>query len=227
MDTGILQPKTNLIGQTFGRLSVVEFVHRNKHNRVVWRCLCECGETRDVLVSQLTSGKTKSCGCLQREVVGDSNRTHGLSNKIPEYNVWVKMLSRCRNPKDKAWPNYGGRGITVSEDWHEFESFIRDMGRRPSPAHSLERESNDLGYSKENCSWQTRTVQNRNKRSNALIAYKGGFVCRAELAEIMETTEKTLRYWIAKGWTTDQPTPWKNKKSVISDALIVDSVLLS
>lgn len=97
----------------------------------------------------------------------DKRFKHGLvprHNKPPEFNVWCKMRGRCSNPKDPAYKNYGGRGITVCERWLAFDRFLADMGRRPSPAHTIERVNNDRGYSPDNCIWATRDVQAKNKR---------------------------------------------------------------
>jgi hypothetical protein len=98
-------------------------------------------------------------------------KTHGANvrgNRKPEYNVWAKMRQRCENPNSKDYKNYGGRGIGVCEQWSDFSIFYRDMGDRPSEAHTIERVDNDKGYSPDNCIWATRDVQARNKRPRKL-----------------------------------------------------------
>lgn len=84
--------------------------------------------------------------------------------KTREYGIWQTMLTRCRNPKRKDYPAYGGRGITVCDRWLSFENFIADMGRRPTPEHTLERKDNSAGYAPGNCEWVSRAAQNRNQR---------------------------------------------------------------
>lgn len=103
--------------------------------------------------------------------MSDRRFKHGLvprNNKPPEFNVWCKMRQRCNNPKSPDFENYGGRGITVCERWQDFAAFMADMGERPSPAHTLERENNDKGYGPDNCIWATRDIQARNRRPRAL-----------------------------------------------------------
>lgn len=100
-------------------------------------------------------------------------KTHGVSHTA-EYRAWQTMRRRCYEPTDQAYPDYGGRGITVCARWLESPlNFIEDMGFKPSPAHTLDREKNDLGYSKENCRWVTHRVNNQNRRSSRLITYEG------------------------------------------------------
>ena len=85
--------------------------------------------------------------------------------KTPEYTCWNNLKQRCLNPQHAAYPNYGGRGITVCDAWRgSFRQFLADMGPRPSPAHSLDRIDNDRGYEPGNCRWTTIDVQRRNQR---------------------------------------------------------------
>ena len=93
--------------------------------------------------------------------------THGLS-KHPLYNVWKCMISRCENETDKDYKNYGGRGITVCNEWRDINAFIKDMGKRPTAMHTLDRINNNKGYSPDNCRWADIVAQNRNRRCNIL-----------------------------------------------------------
>ncbi len=94
------------------------------------------------------------------------------------------MLDRCLNPKNAAYEDYGGRGITVCDRWNRFSLFLEDMGERPSPEYSIEREKNEGPYSPENCCWATRTQQMRNTRRNRRVVFQGREMCLAELAQL-------------------------------------------
>jgi len=100
--------------------------------------------------------------------------THGKS-KTPEHVAWLGIRQRCTNPKNKDFDRYGGRGISICDEWAKFENFIRDMGNKPSSKHSIERRDNGGDYSPDNCKWATRVEQNRNQRvqKNSILGIKG------------------------------------------------------
>lgn len=157
----------NLVGQRFGRLTVVSLGDAPTGRRPRrWVCSCDCG-TRLEVTTQGLRGGTKSCGCLRVEALLSHRLRHGESNKSPEYWSWRAMISRCTKKNDIAWPRYGGRGIVVCERWrNSYEAFLSDMGRRPTPSHSLDRIDNSLGYWKANCRWATPKQQANNRRTS-------------------------------------------------------------
>lgn len=120
-------------------------------------------------------------------------RTHGLT-RTPEHRIWINMRSRCTNPQDENYKNYGGRGIGVCVRWIKFENFLVDMGPRPTPRHSLDRKNNDKGYYKRNCRWATRREQQNNLRSNRLITYKGKTQTLAAWAREVGKLSRTIKY---------------------------------
>jgi len=151
--------KLELLGMKFRRLTVLRESGFSKHGKVLWDCRCDCGEMVQVKGVNLLRGVSKSCGCLGPE----QSATHRMTN-TREYWIWSQMVQRCTNQKNKAFKNYGARGITVHNSWLKFENFIKDMGKKPAPQDSIERTDNDKGYSPDNCKWASRTVQNRNTR---------------------------------------------------------------
>lgn len=120
--------------------------------------------------------------------------------ELPERKVWYAMKSRCLNAKSLDYKLYGARGISVCERWMSFDSFIADMGTRPTPKHMLDRIDNNGNYSPENCRWATPIEQARNKRSNHLVPVDGKMVTLVEAQEITGIQDSTIRQRINLGW---------------------------
>lgn len=160
----------NLDGVEFHRLKVVSRDSTKNKGRGSWLCECECGTRVIVRSSHLKSGQTKSCGCLSREFTRKLNSTHGMS-KTSEYKTWLGMKRRCYAVKDIAYANYGGRGITICEEWfHSFEQFYSDMGKKPSEGHSIDRIDGGGNYNKSNCRWADWFTQTANRRISTTSA---------------------------------------------------------
>jgi hypothetical protein len=184
----------DLTGQQFGRLRVVEFLRINQHRKAVWRCLCSCGNTTEVTRGCLRDGYTKSCGCVQQELLLQRNTKHGFGKRggrHPLYPLWLDMRNRCNNPKDRCYKNYGGRGIKVCERWDKFENFLADMGDRP-PGMKLERINNNGNYEPTNCKWATQKVQMNNTRRNVWIYHEGETKTLSQWAQILSINYGTI-----------------------------------
>lgn len=176
----------HVIGERFGRwvvLSGAEPYKRPGGGKSSASVLvkCDCGTIKTVVLQNLTRGLSKSCGCLSRGKPAP-NRTHGKAgSKI--YSIWAAMIQRCTNPNYPKWKDYGGRGISVAEEWMEFSKFYADMGERPE-GKTLDRKDNSQGYSAANCKWSTPSEQGNNRRSTTLLEYNG--------------VEKSLGAWAAE-----------------------------
>lgn len=166
-----LQPLT---GQRFGHLLVGD---RASGGRARWNVTCDCGNSTAKNADHLRRGAVITCGrkCpffLQVHIRRFVVHGHSGAGLSPEYRVWTGMIQRCTNPRRKAFPSYGGRGILVCQRWlNSFESFLADMGPRPSKT-SLDRINNDGNYEPGNCRWATNAEQSRNKRSNKLESHE-------------------------------------------------------
>lgn len=161
----------DISGQKFNRLTALKRIGASKTRHSIWLCRCECGRLREVLAIYLRNGHTKSCGCLLEEWYANGNIKHGHAGRFrrkttAEYRSWSAMLSRCYNENMMYYGYYGGCGIKVCKRWRSsFSNFLKDMGLKPSPKHTIDRYPNPYGdYKPSNCRWATRLQQRHNRR---------------------------------------------------------------
>jgi len=185
-------------GERYGRLTAVSYVGY-KNSQAFWKCKCDCGNEVIVNTDSLRRGVTNSCGCLRKEITSATRYVHGHTTKkqraTPEYMIWTAMKKRCLNPNDRAYPDYGGRGIKVCERWMSFESFIADMGRRPS-GYSLERIDVNGNYEPANCKWIPRSEQSKNQRRTRWLTYGNQSMVLKEWAQLIGISAATLAFWL-------------------------------
>lgn len=190
----------DLTGHRFGRLTVVGPQHIN--GELLWLCECDCGDSAICSYTNIIGGKHVSCGCLKRERAAQLKLTHG-GRYTREYTSWKLAKSRCYNANNPGYPNYGGRGITVCDEWRcDFAVFLRDMGPCPK-GHSIDRIDNDGNYSKENCRWATHTQQMNNQRKNTCLTFDGETLTVPEWAERLGISRLTIHSRLQRQWSVE------------------------
>lgn len=214
--------KLNLSGERFGNCvaTVEAFPHPTRKARR-WHCTCDCGTTFIACVSDLRCGGTKSCGCYHKMRAAEAATKHNLRGKWKSgpkglYSLWLGIRSRCNNPNSGNYQNYGGRGIYVSPLWDDPAAFIRDMGPKPTPQHTLDRIDNDGPYSPENCRWATRKEQNNNKRSNRWVEAFGKNQTVPQWAEESGIPAPTIRRRLYDGWSPERAVSVSNKRTLVT-----------
>jgi hypothetical protein len=201
--THLMAPILFTQGSRFGRLVTLEDVPGGNGKRRTWLCRCDCGTTCLLEAKGIAYGRTLSCGCLKRERASNLKRRHSLANS-PEYRSWAGMKSRCLNPNAKRYSDYGGRGITLWEEWLDFSAFYRDMGPRPTKNHTIERLDNDGPYAPDNCRWATKLEQAANKRNNHLIEHDGNKLSISEWVRRTGLSFSTIKYRLSKEWPSER-----------------------
>lgn len=176
----------DITGKKFGRLTVIRYIppKERKTRNYSWWCKCDCGNEIKANLYKLKKGLQQSCGCLKEEMkpyLGDITRKYKYSNKRL-YAVYKMMHDRCENPKGREWMNYGGRGITVCQEWSgdfgydSFAEWAFANGYDDKAKHgeiTLDRKNWDKGYSPDNCRWIPNIRQQNNKRNNVMLEYNG------------------------------------------------------
>ena len=189
----------DLTDKRFGRLlvkGVSKKVQSGKRERYYWKCICDCGKEKDVRTDCLTSGYVQSCGCLKKEQ-DRVNLTKFHRHKLSNTNLWhvyYGILHRCYNESDTHYQNYGGRGITVCDEWKDsFDEFVKwafENGYKEGL--QIDRENNNGNYEPSNCRWVDVKANCRNRGSNVLVEYEGNLVTIVELSEILGKPYKTV-----------------------------------
>jgi hypothetical protein len=198
--------KNDLAGKRFGRI-VVTGRAPNRNGRVAYHCHCDCGSDFITLGQHLAGGRTKSCGCLNRELAAKRMKvqatTHGES-KTPLYVMWKGMRKRCANPHYPRYDIYGGKGISVCDEWNDFPTFKRwAMSHGYEKGLSLDRINGNLGYCPSNCRWADAVTQNNNSSQNHLVTYQGETKTLAQWCREINIPYYRTKKRIYTGWSTE------------------------
>ena len=188
-----------------GRLTLGEVLGPRLTTKTKVLCKCECGKEKAIRWGDVKYGKTKSCGC------DCGNPTHRMTDSRT-YRIWCNMKTRCTNPKCKAYPDYGGRGITVCARWDSFENFLEDVGEIPKGL-SLDRIDNDKGYEPGNVRLADSSTQNNNSRRNIRVSLGNESHTLAEWCRILCLPYSTVNMRMRLGWSAEEAITWKNNES--------------
>lgn len=214
----------DLTGQRFGRYTVIcrskDQISKNGSRSTMWKCRCDCGNVKSVHARSLMAGQVVSCGCYKKEHNRTRNMTHGATlNGKPTrlYKIWDGMKARCYNPKKNYYPIYGGRGITMCDEWrYSFESF-RDwaLANGYNDSLTIDRIDNNGNYCPENCRWATISQQNNNKSTSHFLTFNGETKTLMQWAEATGFNFHALSSRLNRGMTTEQAllTPLRTKGS--------------
>lgn len=195
----------NITGKKFGKLTAIRLASSSsKDGHARWHCDCDCGGKSIVNSNNLRTGNTKSCGCMQIKSGKNNSCFKDGRSHMREYYLWFEIRSRCLNKNSKSYKNYGGRGISICSRWESFENFIADMGKRPTPDHSIDRIDNDGDYEPDNCRWATRRQQANNKRSNVNLTMNGETKTIAQWVRKTGFDHSTIRRRIKMGWPVEK-----------------------
>ena len=193
----------DLSGQKFNMLTAIERVKKEK-GCMLWKCQCQCGGETIARANELMRGAVKSCGCIVskrgREMLIRMNTTHGLYD-TRLYGIRRNMLQRCYNPKSKRYAFYGGKGVTVCEEWkNEFMSFYKwALGNGYQEGLTIDRIDVDGNYEPSNCRWATLKEQSQNTSRSIKVDYFGSQVCLKEASRLCGMSYETLRFRYKNG----------------------------
>jgi hypothetical protein len=200
---------SDVTGQKFGRVTAISFAGTRKR-KARWLCRCDCGTVKEFTIANLKNGTSKSCGCHKRD---EHHARYKHVSKTQEYKVWAGMMARCYCKGATGYHRYGGRGITVAKEWHDFDRFLADMGERPKGKFDIDRKENSQGYGPGNCRWATRMANARNTRRNHRIEFNGETLTLIEWSEKVGIDQTAIRYRLKAGWPIEKAllTPSKRK----------------
>lgn len=207
--------RQDLIGKKFGRLTVISEAEPKKDSRgyyvPMYHCKCDCGNELDVRYTDLLSGNTQSCGCLQSERASQARYKHGeTGTKL--YWAYSHMMQRCYNPKNESYKNYGARGIEVCDEWREKPDGINNFFNwakangfdENNKGLTLERINTNGNYEPSNCEWADNVAQANNKRTNINLNVAGHRLTVKQFSREFHCNYQTTLDRVKRGWTVEE-----------------------
>ena len=197
-------------GTRYGRYTILHEVKEGNPKERLFMCRCDCGKEKIVRLRHLRSGAVVSCGCKVREDLIRKNYKHGgcfRQDRVEKlYGVWISMKQRCTNPKNAAYSYYGGRGITVCDEWlHDYTRFKQwALEHGYKEGLTIDRIDDNGNYEPSNCRWATYIEQANNTRKNLNITYKDETHTLAEWGRILGIKYNTLMFRYRKGLPLEQ-----------------------
>lgn len=207
-----------MIGHKFTRLTVIEECGRSKSGELLWKCRCDCGKILNVPGRALRAGTTKSCGCYKVQLATERCTKHSLYYN-PLYKTWVNMKGRCTCPTNKSYKYYGGRGISLCDEWYDSPKAFYEWAVTHGWSKGLTIDRVDVNgpYSPENCRWATRAEQSNNMTTNHLLTYKGKTLNLTQWAKELGIPVARLSYRINHGWTIERAFTYDNSRKVSAE----------
>lgn len=200
-----MKPIKDHTNEVYGRLTVLEFIERKNRNSY-WKCKCDCGNEIIIPITYLTSGDTKSCGCLRKETTATLSKKNSFVKNKRLYTIWIDMKRRCYNKKRNAYIYYGLKGIKICEEWKDnfkaFQEWAFKSGYKDNL--TIDRIDTNKDYEPRNCRWATIKEQNNNMSSNHIIEYKGEKYTLSQLAEKYNLDYSLVKNRIRYNWDIEK-----------------------
>lgn len=205
----------DMTGKKYGMLTVIERTGTANDKQALWKCKCDCGNFHTSKGRDLRNGKVKSCGCMSKKWMADAITKHNLTNSRI-YKIYHGMKARCYNKNNDRYLDYGGRGITICQEWlDDFMNFYNwSMGNGYSEHLTIERKDNNMGYSPSNCMWATAKEQANNRRTSRLIEFDGKTLTSAQWSGITGIPRTDIENRIDNlGWSVEKALTQKVNKN--------------
>lgn len=197
-----MSKKIDITGRRFGRWTVIKDSGQRKLSRVLWECRCGCGTVKLLSSNHLLRGNSLSCGCIRNELTSARKYKHGMS-KDRLYRIWAGMISRCHTPSQSSFKNYGGRGISVCDEWrYDFYPFY-DWSMKNGYKEDLTIDRMDLNgnYCPENCRWIPFSEQCNNTRQSHFITIGEKTLTIKQWSVVVGMSDKVIRCRLRNGWS--------------------------